>query len=274
MNRDITWPKILEEMSYEAYDRINKLLTENPAQRLGAIGAVQVEMHHFFKNIHWDTLARQKATFIPSVETLDTSYFMSRSIWNPEDEQVDGGNNFDDMSDTGSTFGDSSFGNMLEEEVNALLSYLEIDNHEGLVMEHLPGRYAELDQYWGESQVMGPGPDGWADEFSQEHGRDPNAWALSFEQQHGANADDVCGPNGRSSTFINNGWTLTRNGESIGREIVNFSKQNKGLIEREKRKHQHSMANKNKKDKDMRKKSLCLAAWTNFVAPDRPCQSW
>ncbi|XP_052627096.1 uncharacterized protein LOC111876980 [Lactuca sativa] len=38
------------------------------------------------------------------------------------------------------------------------------------------------------------------------------------------------------------------------------------------------MANKNKKDKDMRKKgktnSLCLAAWTNFVAPDRPCHSW
>ncbi|KAL7586879.1 hypothetical protein Lser_V15G36503 [Lactuca serriola] len=213
MNTYITWPKIPEEMRYEAYDLINKLLTENPAQRLGAIGAVQVEMHHFFKNIHWDTLARQKATFIPSTETLDTSYFMSRSIWNPEDEQVDGGNDFDDMSDTGSTFGDSSFGNMLEPsdecgnleefgastlnvnysfsnfsfKVNALLSYLEIDNHEGLVREHMPGRYAELDQYWGESQVMGPGPhaDGWADEFSQEHGGDPNAWALSFKQQHG-----------------------------------------------------------------------------------------
>ncbi|CAI9295746.1 unnamed protein product [Lactuca saligna] len=116
MNRDIPWPKIPEEMSFEAYDLINKLLTENPAQRLGAIGAVQVKTHHFFKNIHWDTLARQKATFIPSAETLDTSYFMSRYIWNPEDEHVDGGSDFDDMSDTGSTCGDSSFGNMLEEE--------------------------------------------------------------------------------------------------------------------------------------------------------------
>ncbi|CAI9299001.1 unnamed protein product [Lactuca saligna] len=28
----------------------------------------------------------------------------------------------------------------------------------------------------------------------------------------------------KSSTFTNNDWTLTRNGESIGREIVNFSK--------------------------------------------------
>ncbi|KAL7600285.1 peroxisome biogenesis protein 5 [Lactuca sativa] len=73
-------------------------------------------------------------------------------------------------------------------QVNALLSSLEIDNHGGLVREHMPGRYAELDQYWGESQVMGPRPhaDGWADEFSQQHGGDPNAWALSFERQHGA----------------------------------------------------------------------------------------
>ncbi|CAI9278161.1 unnamed protein product [Lactuca saligna] len=189
MNRDTTWTKIPEEMSYEAYDLINKLLTENPAQRLGAIGAVQVEMHHFFKNIHWDTLARQKATFIPSAETLDTSYFMSRL-----------GDECGNLEEFGaSTLNVNYSFNNFSFKVNALLSYLEIDNHEGLVREHMHGRYAELEQYWGESQVMGPGPraDGWADEFSQEHGGDPNAWALSFEQQHGANADDVCGPNGR-----------------------------------------------------------------------------
>ncbi|CAI9284207.1 unnamed protein product [Lactuca saligna] len=48
-----------------------------------------------------------------------------------------------------------------------------IDNHGGLVREHMPGRYAELDQYC------------WADEFSQQHGGAPNAWALSFERQNG-----------------------------------------------------------------------------------------
>ncbi|XP_076914423.1 putative serine/threonine protein kinase IRE [Bidens hawaiensis] len=116
MNRDIPWPKVPEEMSYEAYDLINKLLTENPAQRLGATGSQEVKTHQFFRNIHWDTLARQKATFIPSAEALDTSYFIGRYIWNPEDDQVDGGSDFDDMSDTGSTFGDSSYGNMLDEE--------------------------------------------------------------------------------------------------------------------------------------------------------------
>ncbi|CAI9294694.1 unnamed protein product [Lactuca saligna] len=44
MNRDIPWPKIPEEMSYEAYDPINKLLIENPAQRLGAIGVVHSQL--------------------------------------------------------------------------------------------------------------------------------------------------------------------------------------------------------------------------------------
>ena len=44
---------------------------------------------------------------------------MSRYIWNPEDEQVDGGSDFDDMSDTGSTCGDSSYGNLLDEEVHS-----------------------------------------------------------------------------------------------------------------------------------------------------------
>ncbi|CDY30714.1 BnaA02g33360D [Brassica napus] len=39
INRDIPWPNVPEEISYEAYDLINKLLTENPVQRLGATGA-------------------------------------------------------------------------------------------------------------------------------------------------------------------------------------------------------------------------------------------
>lgn len=74
--------------------------------------------------------------------------------------------------------------------MNALLSSLEIDNH-AMARGHMPGRHAELEQYWGESQVMTRGPnagDGWADEFAQNRvgQNDPNAWALSFERQHGS----------------------------------------------------------------------------------------
>ncbi|GMH19702.1 hypothetical protein Nepgr_021543 [Nepenthes gracilis] len=103
MNQDIPWPKIPEEMSYEAYDLINKLLIGSPAQRLGATGAREVKGHIFFKDINWDTLAGQKAMFIPSAEDVyDTSYFMSRHIWSPDDEHVHGGSDFDEISETGS----------------------------------------------------------------------------------------------------------------------------------------------------------------------------
>ncbi|PWA77243.1 AGC-kinase, Death-associated protein kinase 1 [Artemisia annua] len=58
-----------------------------------------------------------QATFIPSTEALDTSYFMSRYIWNPDEEHIDGGSDFDDMSEASSTSsGDSSNSNMADEE--------------------------------------------------------------------------------------------------------------------------------------------------------------
>ncbi|KAK7258242.1 hypothetical protein RIF29_32806 [Crotalaria pallida] len=105
INRDIQWPKVPEEVSSEAYDLMNKLLNENPVQRLGATGSVEVKRHAFFKDINWDTLARQKAMFIPSAEALDTSYFMSRYIWNPEDEHLAGGSDFDDITESSSGSG-------------------------------------------------------------------------------------------------------------------------------------------------------------------------
>ncbi|TYG52839.1 hypothetical protein ES288_D09G060600v1 [Gossypium darwinii] len=113
MNRNIPWPKVPEEMSYEAYDLIDKLLTENPVQRLGATGASEVKQHVFFKDINWSTLARQKAMFIPSTEAHDTSYFMSRYIWNAEDEQVHGSSDFDDLTDTCSS---GSLSNVQDED--------------------------------------------------------------------------------------------------------------------------------------------------------------
>ncbi|KAM7273997.1 hypothetical protein ACFE04_028661 [Oxalis oulophora] len=100
MNRDIPWPREQDALSHEATDLIDKLLIENPVQRLGATGAREVKEHPFFKDINWDTLARQKAMFIPEADAHDTSYFMSRYIWNPEDEHLGGGSDFDDMTDS------------------------------------------------------------------------------------------------------------------------------------------------------------------------------
>ncbi|CAH9072213.1 unnamed protein product [Cuscuta europaea] len=124
MNRDIPWPKVPEDISFEAYDLINKLLIENPLQRLGATGAAEVKQHPFFKDINWDTLARQKAAFIPAAEPHDTSYFMSRYIWNPEDEDVWGGSDFDDMSDVSSISCSSSSCSNLQDEDGDECGYL------------------------------------------------------------------------------------------------------------------------------------------------------
>ncbi|KAF0910253.1 hypothetical protein E2562_001441 [Oryza meyeriana var. granulata] len=109
LNRKIPWPHVPEEMSSEAQDLIDKLLTEDPHQRLGANGASEVKQHQFFKDISWDTLARQKAAFVPSSDSaLDTSYFTSRYSWNPSDENIYEAYEFEDSSDNGSLSGSSS----------------------------------------------------------------------------------------------------------------------------------------------------------------------
>ncbi|KAF8762972.1 hypothetical protein HU200_008819 [Digitaria exilis] len=104
MNREIPWPHVPEEMSFEAYDLIDKLLMENPVQRLGATGAGEVKAHPFFKDINWDMLARQKVVFIPSTDDeYDTSYFACRHAWGTADEHVNAPcNEYDDRSETSS----------------------------------------------------------------------------------------------------------------------------------------------------------------------------
>lgn len=132
MNHDIPWPKVPEEMSYEAYDLINKLLIENPVQRLGATGAREVKLHPYFKNVNWDTLARQKAMFVPSTESAyDTGYFMSRYVWNPEEDHVFGASDFDYMSESCSdTYSSGSFSNAAEEDRDECGNLAEFGNRD------------------------------------------------------------------------------------------------------------------------------------------------
>ncbi|KAL5817837.1 hypothetical protein ACOSQ3_026215 [Xanthoceras sorbifolium] len=109
LNRKIPWPGVPDEMSPEAQDLIDRLLTEDPNQRLGARGASEVKQHVFFKDINWDTLARQKAAFVPTSESaLDTSYFTSRYSWNTSDDHVYPASEFEDSSDADSLSGSSS----------------------------------------------------------------------------------------------------------------------------------------------------------------------
>ncbi|CAN0902231.1 Probable serine/threonine protein kinase IREH1 [Linum grandiflorum] len=118
LNRKIPWPEVPDEMSPEARDIIDRLLTEDPHMRLGARGASEVKQHVFFKNINWDTLARQKAAFVPASDSaLDTSYFTSRYTWNTSDDNAYPGSDFEDSSDADSLSGSSSCLSNRQEEV-------------------------------------------------------------------------------------------------------------------------------------------------------------
>ncbi|XP_041060485.1 microtubule-associated serine/threonine-protein kinase 3 [Carcharodon carcharias] len=77
---EIIWPEGEEILPLETQDLISRLLRQNPRDRLGTGGALEVKQHNFFMQLDWNGLLRQKAEFIPQLESEDdTSYFDTRS---------------------------------------------------------------------------------------------------------------------------------------------------------------------------------------------------
>ncbi|KAM6457381.1 microtubule-associated serine/threonine-protein kinase 2 isoform 6-T6 [Liasis olivaceus] len=77
---EIVWPEGDEALPPDAQDLIGKLLRQNPLERLGTGSAFEVKQHRFFKDLDWNGLLRQKAEFIPQLESEDdTSYFDTRT---------------------------------------------------------------------------------------------------------------------------------------------------------------------------------------------------
>ncbi|XP_068193079.1 microtubule-associated serine/threonine-protein kinase 1-like [Antennarius striatus] len=77
---DIVWPEGDEALPVDAQHLISSLLQTNPLIRLGTGGAFEVRQHSFFTEVNWNSLLRQKAEFIPHLESEeDTSYFDTRS---------------------------------------------------------------------------------------------------------------------------------------------------------------------------------------------------
>ncbi len=75
---EIEWPPEEDDSAIpdEAKNLISNLLQQNPLDRLGAGGAVEIKQHIFFEGLDWDGLLRQKAEFVPDLENEeDTSYF-------------------------------------------------------------------------------------------------------------------------------------------------------------------------------------------------------
>ncbi|XP_062415015.1 microtubule-associated serine/threonine-protein kinase 3 isoform X3 [Pungitius pungitius] len=77
---EINWPEGEDAPPPDSQELIALLLRQNPLERMGAGGAAEVKQHQFFYNLDWNSLLRQKAEFIPQLESEDdTSYFDTRS---------------------------------------------------------------------------------------------------------------------------------------------------------------------------------------------------
>ncbi|EPQ09260.1 Microtubule-associated serine/threonine-protein kinase 2 [Myotis brandtii] len=77
---EIVWPEGDDALPPDAQDLTSKLLHQNPLERLGTGSAFEVKQHPFFTGLDWTGLLRQKAEFIPQLESEDdTSYFDTRS---------------------------------------------------------------------------------------------------------------------------------------------------------------------------------------------------
>jgi serine/threonine protein kinase len=68
LSRNIEWP---EELSPEARDIIDRLLTVDVNERLGSRGAAEVKQHPFFRGIDWANLHNQQPFFLPTVKGDD-----------------------------------------------------------------------------------------------------------------------------------------------------------------------------------------------------------
>lgn len=75
----IEWHEEYIEVSPEARDFMQRLMTLDPNQRLGANGAHEVKRHPFFAGIDWDKVTSTEAAFIPQVtDPESTDYFDPR----------------------------------------------------------------------------------------------------------------------------------------------------------------------------------------------------
>ncbi|KIP07024.1 hypothetical protein PHLGIDRAFT_106203 [Phlebiopsis gigantea 11061_1 CR5-6] len=102
----VEWHEDYIEISDEAKDFIQRLLTLDPVRRLGANGAEEVKAHPFFAGIDWSAVTTTEAAFIPQVtDPESTDYFDPRGAtvlhFSEEEQQAAQTNSLLDSPQTG-----------------------------------------------------------------------------------------------------------------------------------------------------------------------------
>lgn len=90
LSGNIEWHEDWVEYSPDARDFMQRLMTLDPSQRLGANGAEEVKAHPFLAGIDWGNVTNAEAAFIPQVtDPESTDYFDPRGavlqLFNEED---------------------------------------------------------------------------------------------------------------------------------------------------------------------------------------------
>ncbi|CDW79969.1 kinase superfamily protein isoform 1 [Stylonychia lemnae] len=78
LNRQLTFPEIGTDdgqITPQAFDFINRLLTSDPANRLGAKGINEIKHHPLFSDIDWENLMDSEPPFKPVGRDQDATYF-------------------------------------------------------------------------------------------------------------------------------------------------------------------------------------------------------
>lgn len=83
VSRRIDWHEDEIEISAEARDLMDRLMSYDPKQRIGARGADEVKQHAFFAGLDWSTVTTNEASFVPEVtDPESTDYFDARGATN------------------------------------------------------------------------------------------------------------------------------------------------------------------------------------------------
>ncbi|TNY19781.1 hypothetical protein DMC30DRAFT_353426 [Rhodotorula diobovata] len=94
LSRRFEWHEDVVDISPDAHDFIDRLLSTDTLRRLGSKGSAEVKAHPFLADVDWDNLLKQPVDFVPKVaDPESTDYFDPRGATAGEFKEDEAGEN-------------------------------------------------------------------------------------------------------------------------------------------------------------------------------------